>query len=476
MKTLSDIQPKGTQAKQPMGAFGRPASLAKPGIAPSLVLLPLFLLLFTLPNPRPASALSFHTFGFGPKAIGMGNAFVSVADDFSAAWYNPAGMTQKKNVELGFGYQYVRPFMEVNGDNFRVQDSHSTAFGFSLPMPFSAWLEDRIYLGLAFYMPWNLIFGVKVPLPEEPQFLLLENEPRDITIVPALAVEIHPALSIGGAVLLRDNPLGTFEATLTPENEAVLDVNQGLPTYFSPSVSIHLRPGEIWPSLEGLRLGFIWRDEFRIEYKFTPLIGIGYIPLIINFEAINLYQPQRFTWGVSYAFTPRLLAALDLSYNRWSEIPDPNLKTSFNFVFPIFPVKFAETESFQPNFKDTLSTALGVQYQVKASDALDIFLRFGYSFEPSPVPLQTGVTNYLDGDKHILAFSPEIRLKRWNGKPLMFPTCIGGYVQAHFMKDQALDKKPEVFELFPDYPFTSVTSEGIILNLGIFVSTYFEWL
>ena len=476
MGNLTSAPDAGSQMRT--RSLEKKALFSRAGKYPAFVPAILFLIcaLVAIYHPRPAWALSFHTFGFGPKAIGMGNAFVSIADDFSATWYNPAGMTQKKNVEFGFGYQYVRPFVKVNGQSFRIQDSHSLATGISLPIPFSAWLDDRVFFGFALYMPWNLIFGVKVPLPEEPQYLLLENEPRDITVVPALAVEIHPALSIGGCVILSDDTFGSFEATLTPENEAVLDVNQGLPTTFSPSIGIHLRPGEIWPALEGLRMGFVWRDDFKIQYKFTPLIGIGYLPLIINFEAVNLYQPHRFILGMSYELTPRLLFALDLSYSLWSEMPDPNLKTSFNFVFPIFPVTFASTVGFPPNFRDTLAPYMGVQYQIKESDFMDIFLRFGYSFEPSPVPPQTGVTNYMDSDKHIFAFSPEIRIKQWAGKPLMFPVCLGGYVQVLYMKEETYQKNPSVYELFPDYPYASIQGRGTVLNLGIFLSTYFEWL
>ena len=443
--------------------------------AVGLVLVCSLLVLASSFLPGPAGALSFHTFGFGPKAIGMGNAFTAVADDFSAAWYNPAGMTQKKNVELGLGYQYLRPFLEVNGADFGVRETHSLALGFTLPIPFSAWLENKVFFGMSFYMPWDLIFGVKVPLPEEPQFLLLENEPRDLIVNPALAFEIHPAVSIGGGVILSDNTFGSFKATLTPENEAVLDVNQELPTFFSPSAAIHFRPGEIWPSLGDLRLGFLWRDEFRIEYTFTPLIGLGYIPLIINFRAVSLYQPEQYVVGVSFTPLPWLLVAADLSYNRWSRIPDPNLETSFNFVFPIFPVTFAPTRAFSPDFHDTLVPRLGVQVRVRESDTLDLFLRFGYSFEESPVPAQTGVTNYLDGDRNIFSFSPELRLKRWAGRRLEFPLSLGAYVQFHALAKTSFQKDAAVFELFPDYPYTKVEGRGSLLNLGVFVSSSFEW-
>jgi len=454
--------------------FSRKHGLSSRKKAPA-GLFTLSLIFFSLHIPFPAYAVSFSTFGFGPKAIGMGQAFSAIADDFSAAWYNPAGMTQNKGIELGLGYQYMRPFLKIDGQSFRVQDSHSIAAGFSLPIPFSAWLKDRVFLGLAFYMPWDLIFGIKVPLPQEPQFLLLENEPRDIVVAPAVAIELHPALSLGCSVILNDNTFGSFEATLTPENEVVLDVNQELPVTFTPSASLFFQPGGLWPSLKEFRMGFTWRDDFLIEYEFTPLIGLGYIPLIINFAASSLYQPQQFTLGLSYAPVPRLLFGLDLSYNLWSRMPDPNLVTSFNFVFPIFPVEFAPTKPYLPGFNDTFVPRVGVQYQVKESNSMDVFLRAGYSFEESPVPSQSGFTNYMDSDKHIFSFSPEIRLKQWSGKPLRFPVSLGGYVQLHYLKEHTFEKEHQLLQMYPEYPYPTIQSQGTILTLGIFASTSFDW-
>ena len=42
------------------------------------------------------------------RATGMSNAYVAVANDVWAAYYNPAGLAQLKNYEAGFTYQ--KPF------------------------------------------------------------------------------------------------------------------------------------------------------------------------------------------------------------------------------------------------------------------------------------------------------------------------------------------------------------------------------
>jgi hypothetical protein len=48
--------------------------------------------------------------GTGARAIGMGGAFVAVADDASAAFWNPAGLTQLKRNQIFFSADYPAEF------------------------------------------------------------------------------------------------------------------------------------------------------------------------------------------------------------------------------------------------------------------------------------------------------------------------------------------------------------------------------
>ena len=56
----------------------------------------------TLANVQEVSGLS-------SKATAMGNAFSAVADDFSAVYYNPAGLAQQDHHSLYMGYLVVLP-------------------------------------------------------------------------------------------------------------------------------------------------------------------------------------------------------------------------------------------------------------------------------------------------------------------------------------------------------------------------------
>lgn len=420
----------------------------------------------------PLLATAPFTFGFGPKAIAMGGAAAGLADDISAAYYNPAGMTQSRKVNIGVGFQYMKPWMKLDDSDLQVDAMEALVFGAALPLPFGGFLENRIFAGIAFHMPWNLVLGLKVPLPSEPQYLLLENEPRVTTIMPAMAVEITPALSIGASVNLYDDTHGSFDATLTSENVPVLEVNQELLTTFAPTVGVHIRPGEVFPALEGLTLGFVYRSAFRTKYRFSPDIFIGTVPLLIDLAATSLYNPRQVVIGGAYRFGDRVTVTLDLAFNEWSKMPDPNLEAMFDFRIPVIPVHFSESISYPPNFHDTFTPKVGVDLLVGNYEQVDVNARAGYWYEESPVPEQIGVTSYLDTDRHILSTGLGIAVKRIFDRPLPNPIGLDLYLQYQHMAERTHHKSPEVAAAYPAYD--PVTGGGNILTVGIFISSGIE--
>ena len=57
-------------------------------------------------NSRDAIEFQLGQSFTGVKAIALGDAFSAVADDYSAMYWNPAGLTQKKKITLAFSSRY----------------------------------------------------------------------------------------------------------------------------------------------------------------------------------------------------------------------------------------------------------------------------------------------------------------------------------------------------------------------------------
>lgn len=72
---------------------------------------------------------SFVDIGFGTRPVGMGFAFVGLADDENSPYWNPAGLTQINEIKAGFSqadqlglitYNYASATMPIPGQNHAV--------------------------------------------------------------------------------------------------------------------------------------------------------------------------------------------------------------------------------------------------------------------------------------------------------------------------------------------------------------------
>ncbi|HVM32664.1 MAG TPA: PorV/PorQ family protein [bacterium] len=90
------------------------------------------------------------TFGIGPRAIGMGSAFTALADDASAVYWNPAGLSQMSSYDLElsssplnfdshFGFPYYSSFQ------FIIPIAKENTLGISMFRPIN--IQHNFYAG-----------------------------------------------------------------------------------------------------------------------------------------------------------------------------------------------------------------------------------------------------------------------------------------------------------------------------------------
>ena len=118
------------------------------------------LLLLVWPTRSGADAL--FSYGFTPRGIGMGGALAATADDFAAAYYNPAGGAFQSRPSLGLGYMVTGSHLQGIGiDAPELDHTQGLIFGATLPLPFGSFLEERAALNLGIFLPNGMLLGIE---------------------------------------------------------------------------------------------------------------------------------------------------------------------------------------------------------------------------------------------------------------------------------------------------------------------------
>lgn len=89
--------------------------------------------------PDDALRLSTEGIGVGARALGMGGAYTGVASDYSALFWNPAGLAQAVRAEFSFGLSYLNnentgTFFN-NPQQYTVNGTTLNALGLVYPIP-----------------------------------------------------------------------------------------------------------------------------------------------------------------------------------------------------------------------------------------------------------------------------------------------------------------------------------------------------
>jgi hypothetical protein len=360
--------------------------------------------------PRSAHATVAELFGVGPKAVAMGGAFTAVADDYSATWYNPAGLTQPASIQVGAGLLFVNYTLRVNGSPRPIRSRGGAYIGLVAPL-----FHGRGAAGVWGYYPQAVLQTNKFQSPAEPTFPLDENRGEIFDLSPALAFDITPKLSFGAGFRLLSNqraklnlflPLafngaeqgGTGDIVPVGSGELIIEAKNRISPVF----------GLLWRPYENLKVGatyrYFTRQDVRIDNNVSTItsssVTTGFVNTLLSqdaivkgrFQGFNFYSPNEVSFGVAYDPSPRLTLAANLDWEFWSEIEDNRINGN---RFEDFLYKLGAPEPLRVNFRRFANTKahniliprVGFEWRPKTKKGplgpVDFQVRGGYAFRPA---------------------------------------------------------------------------------------------
>jgi len=427
-----------------------------------ILLLLCVLLSFSLALPD-AAANSWRTYGLGARAVAMGGAYTAIADDFSAGYYNPAGILAHPGAQFGIGYQYVKEDLKANGTEVPTsRDSDGIYLGGAMTIPFTDELKDRIAIGYLFLQPLFYSLDLLIPETTEPQFPVLESMARMQIIHVIVAFDCIPGALIGGGVTISTDLGGALD--LQPGvggfggvEEVLSSVDQEVHPMVSGTAGVLFRLGRYHKGLAPFTVGFTWRDKHYLDLDIPVSVVLSGFLLRLDLTSVFLYSPRQWVLGLGYQVSRDLLLSCDVSYNEWSDYRVPSLSIATQIDIPFIVLKQGVNEP--PGFKDTVTPRFGLEYCPYHGSIMDGVVRAGYFYEPSPVPEQTGATNYMDADRHGFNWGIGLFLKKFLGKDLSRnPISFDVGVSFHLLEERTHTKGPATRPDNPGYP--EITTSG----------------
>ena len=348
-------------------------------------------LLVCLTSPPLVYGEGFRNLHQGASATGQGDAFAAQADDPSALFYNPAGMTKLEGVQLYAGVLVVGgyyDFTSPGGQEFRGNLDGTVASPPPSYFYLTASLDDK---GLDIKPLENLTVGIGVNSP----FGLLIRWPNDVPfsavdvfgtlplldIKPTAAYKVNDYLSIGGGF-----DIYTFASFL---GEGQTEAHSFIP----PSTTVEFNGTDTALGFNIGALVTLWRTEGkpRINFAFvyrnqTTLELTG--DFLVNGvktddAAVDLKLPQVFTWGLAgWPLRDReWKIEVDIDYADWSSFDNLDIRRSNNPTI------------LQPrDWKGVFVVKVGTEYKGLHLSSLpnwEVALRGGYIRSETPVPERT---------------------------------------------------------------------------------------
>ena len=152
---------------------------------------------FTVASPRAARAHEPWTYGFGSRAAGMGGAVAANVSDFSANYYNPAGLADENGIRIGVGYFYAENALRIDDRDVGVKASHGVTFGLAATGDV---FKIPIGLGIAVHVPDEGLSRVTALKQEVPRWELYDNRSSVLYLTANLAIRPWSFLELGGGM------------------------------------------------------------------------------------------------------------------------------------------------------------------------------------------------------------------------------------------------------------------------------------
>lgn len=335
-------------------------------------------------------AMTPEPVGSGARALGQ-SAFIAVADDATAASWNPAGLIQLERPEASFvgawrtitkDYSSASPLVaSMDQDSWNEAQINFMSYA----RPVEIWNKDMV-ISVNYHQVYD--FGVEYNgVIEEPDITTtIEGESEGsisaYSLAGGLSVPSHPEITIGASINWYAESLLNEHAWKVKQSE---DINLPFPfpdgwsratDTFNDFRGHNFTFGLLWDVYERqenlLTLGLVYHTPFTAKLDRTRIeLTSSATGEIIKQQEMEIDFPATLGAGLNYRISDTLSVAFDVERKEWSK----------------FEQKYDNGTSDSPYDDDTVAYRLGAEQLIFLGDVSESVLacRGGLFYEPRPV-------------------------------------------------------------------------------------------
>jgi len=345
---------------------------------------------------QSALAGGFQISEMSARASGMGNAFTAVADDASAAWYNPAGVAFSEGVHLMLGSSaiiapgtdYTPNAATVSLPGFPPQAATSSkSQTFFVPHAYYTYWDNAANLGASISI--NAPFGLEIAW--SPTSSLASSSTFSkislVNINPSVIFKLNDYLSVSGgfsyAYLRKINLDNAFQLLEGKNKDG-----------WGGTASVMLRNDQF-------SFGVTYRSRISIDINGGTVTGgtaLGPLAGVSATGGTKMTLPDTVNAGLAWRPDDAWLLSADVDWTNWKTFNEVRINYAPSALATALTAG-TNVNVIPQNWKAVFAFRAGVEWRFNPR----MRARLGYVFDQTPVQDTTFSPDIPDNDTHLFS-------------------------------------------------------------------------
>ena len=354
-------------------------------------------IIMTLTASQAAFAAGFGLYEGSARGNGLGG-LTGQADDPSALFYNPAGITQLEGIHFMAGATIIDPYADLTLGNIYSDETTEGQFVSNYFTPphiyYTQQISPSVWFGLSVYSRYGL--GSEFEPEWDGRYSNINTTIETVNYNANVAWKITDSFSFSFGVSVQyldavlEQAIDANQFMLNPHNDPrttefdAIQTIEGDNLALSWNASVFYKPTDKW----SLGAHFVSRTKHKLEgvahfdRPDAQVPATWFIDANVTADTIEL--PDFLFLGFAYRHSDKISVGGGLVRTGWSSLQE--LVFHYDPAFLIIPqIGEVDEASKDLRWEDVWRYNLGVEYQYNQK----LTLLGGYTFDESPIPDDT---------------------------------------------------------------------------------------